>query len=595
MMYCWGLKMPSNRECPACSALGRDSTGDHLFLLEDGETWACFKEWHPPYFEKVGNGGEKIVKESLTTGMRVVATPTKDAEDTGGGTYMETVDNIRKLPNSKDDSRCTTEDDSKYFGIRYLFNERDGSIDKIYYPYTKGGKLCGYKVRSKYGETDRAVLKGKVKAGTLKKFYTLGDMAGIDLFGQARIQGHKKLVLTEGEEDIKAVRSMIEGKYGDMKVDYLSLPTGVSLLKGGGASLVDVIPHKAVFDKAEEVYLLMDEDKAGKAMLKSLSQFLGDKALVVSLPEKDASDMKKKGREADFYKAFFSAKGYKPDFVVEIDDILEEAVAEVEWGLSYPFSSLTNMMYGAMLKEITGIGAGPGAGKTVFIQQIIRHLIKEHNAKCCIIDCEDIASKTLKKVIGSAMGKQIHLPSCAYDKDEAREIGLSFKDHLYIYNHEGRLKEWVDIVNAIRYYYQQGVTYFFLDPLSALTTHLTASEANEYLNVAMSDMMGLVQELDMSIYHVNHLNSPSGDKDHGEGAKVRAGQFAGSRSMWRFSHNLLGLERNQQEEDDSKKNRVTVRILKNRIDGSKTGTFQLNYNTESGQLEEPTINMGGLV
>ena len=339
----------------------------------------------------------------------------------------------------------------------------------------------------------------------------------------------------------------------------------------------------------------MDNDKAGNAMLKAFSQFLGDKARVITFAEKDASDMLTKGKTTEFLKAFFNAKEYKPPFVIDISDILEEAIEPVAWGISYPWDSMTRMMYGAMLKEITGIGAGPGAGKTVLAQQIIRHLIREHGAKVGIIDCENIAKQTLKKVIGSAMGQQIHLPDCVYDIEEARSIGQSFHNKLFIYNHAGNFKGWQDIVNAVRYYYQHGVQYFFIDPISALTTHLSASEANEFLNMAMADMMALVQELDISFYHINHLNNSSSDKDHGEGARVRAGQFAGSRAMWRFSHNLIGLERNQQEEDESKKNQVTVRILKNRIDGSKTGAFTLNYNTESGQLEEPTINLGGLM
>ena len=30
------------RRCPKCSENNHDSKGDHLWLMKDGETWACF-------------------------------------------------------------------------------------------------------------------------------------------------------------------------------------------------------------------------------------------------------------------------------------------------------------------------------------------------------------------------------------------------------------------------------------------------------------------------------------------------------------------------------------------------------------------------
>ena len=443
--------------------------------MEDGKTWACFKEWHEPYFERTEGDGE------VTTATTVVA----DTKVNIGVTMDNTVASIRKLPHAPDEARGTTKEDAKAFGIRYEFSEVDGSIEKVYYPYTKGGKLCGYKVRGKYKEGDRAVEKGKVEVGTLKKFYTVGDMRGVDLFGQAILKGHSKLVLTEGEEDIKAARHMIGERYPDMALDYLSLPTGVSLGRDGVASLTDIIMNKDVFDKAEEVFLLMDNDDAGNAMLKALSQFLGDKARVISLPEKDASDMLTKGREREFISNFFSAGEYKPDFIVEIGDILEEAVEEVEWGVSYPWENVTKSTYGIRLNEVIGIAGAPSGGKTVFTQQIIKHLLDVEDKRVGIISCEERPSMTLKKMIGFAMNKKIQLPDCVYDKEVATSIGSTFQDKLFIYGHHGSFKDWENIANAVRYYYAQGVEYFFIDPLSALVSHLSPSDGNTMLGIIM--------------------------------------------------------------------------------------------------------------
>ena len=131
----------------------------------------------------------------------------------------------------------------------------------------------------------------------------------------------------------------------------------------------------------------------------------------------------------------------------------------------------------------------------------------------------------------------------------------------------------------------KGIKAVFIDPMSGLVAHLSASEANEYLNNAMFRLGQLVKELDFTVFHVNHLNNPHSDKDHGEGAQVRGSQFSGSRAMWKFSTDLWGLEVNQQAETKEERSKCTVRIIKHRLDG-RTGTFELRYNTETGRHEE---------
>jgi twinkle protein len=171
-----------------------------------------------------------------------------------------------------------------------------------------------------------------------------------------------------------------------------------------------------------------------------------------------------------------------------------------------------------------------------------------------------------------------------YDPDQLRAAMESLRGLVYIYNHKG-YRDWMDVEHAMMYFISLGIENIFIDPLSALTAHLSSSDANTYLNNAMFVMSKLIQSSPVNIFHVNHLNNPSTGKDHGAGGKVYGSQFTGSRAMWKFSTDLWGLERDQLSDDPLEKNTVEVVIIKNRLSG-QTGRVRLRYNNKTGTLAE---------
>ena len=58
--------------------------------------------------------------------------------------------------------------------------------------------------------------------------------------------------------------------------------------------------------------------------------------------------------------------------------------------------------------------------------------------------------------------------------------------------------------------------------------------------------------------------------------------------MTRWSHLILGLERNLLADDEKERDTMTVRVIKNRLSG-KTGVVSLIYNQDTGVLEEEDI------
>lgn len=530
-----------NRICPKCRELGHDSKGDHLFLMSDGATWGCFKSYHPPYFEREG---EKVSPIKLT------------AHD------------IRRLPIVENKDRCISTEVMDKFRVRTEFNETTGEPSIIYYPETTGGQLMGYKAR-RLPKSFSVLYKGG-----------FGNSNTPDLFGQHCCpRTGQKLLICAGEEDTLAAYQMLHSKYPEWDLAVVGLP------RGEETSVNVVAEHLSFLSGFKEVIIATDMDEAGRKALGKLVAVVGESSRTIDLSEKDISDMLVKGKQKEFINAYFNCKEYRPASIVQVSDILEEAIAPVRWGLDYPFQTLTKLTYGMkQVGEIIGIGAGPGIGKSTLFQQIQKHLVFYHRQQIAIFDIEEGPIIGMKKLIGSEMRIPIHLPDCEYDIAEARRIGKQFEGLTHFYG--GDSENWAEVEDSIRYFASKGVKFFFIDPLSALVEHLSASEANTELGKIMRAMRKFRKHQGLTFFHANHLNNPTSGKDHGEGGAVRGGQFSGSRAQWKYSTLLLGLEGNQLAEEEGEKHLRRLVVIKDRL-GGNTGYVDLKYNPKTGVLEEP--------
>ena len=331
-----------NRRCPKCTELGRDSTGDHLWKMSDGETWCCNKPCHPVYYEDEDGTSKK-------------------ATEVYEGT-MDTVDSIKSLPLLEDRDRGITQRTSERFGVRTELSEETGQPIAIYYPITSDGKVISYKRR-----------------GLPKSFCVVPkppDDVPIELTGQRVGGSGKKLLIVEGETDMLSAYQMLKDYAPAYEPSVVSLPFG--------ANTKAIADNKEFIESFEEVVVCCDNDESGTKCSNAIGSIIGGRAKIMRLSEKDASDMLVKGKDSEFINAFFKAREYRPSSVVSIIDILDEIVKPVQWGLSYPWERLTELSYG-MGKgdegEIIGIGSGPGVGKSTLIGAIQSHIIFEHKER----------------------------------------------------------------------------------------------------------------------------------------------------------------------------------------------------------------------
>jgi hypothetical protein len=324
----------SNRACPKCREVGRDSNGDHLFLLKDGVTWYCNKPHHKPYFEREG-GGAIEEPEEYEGKKKSKITPEQ---------IRRKLKEIKTYPIVGNPDRKISKATHQHFKIRTELSEETGLPAVTYYPETGGGKFLGYKQRRL----------PKSFMGWIKP-----EMEGVvpDFSGQHCCpRSGKRLLIAGGEEDMLAFYECLKGRYPDQH------PAVVSLPRGEATSEATIAENLEFLSGFEEIIIGTDMDQAGRDAIAKIIPIIGpERSRVLSISEKDISDMWTKGKCKELLNAYYSAKEYRPSNIVSVGDIVEEAVQKVEWGLSYPWEGLTKLTFGLKEQgEIIGLGAAPG-------------------------------------------------------------------------------------------------------------------------------------------------------------------------------------------------------------------------------------------
>lgn len=520
----------------------------------NGYCWACNTYVDKPYEDY--EGGALPLKEHK---------PKRD--------WREEVEG---LPVADLEERGIRNDTLKYFGVKVGRDEANGSdIAYHYYPISKGGVVSGYKKR-------------RVKD---KEFYSLGDCRGdTDLFGyaQARDAGGKKLFITEGELDAMALYQVLVDANRGTKWAHLK-PSVVSITKGAAGAAKEIGRAEAFIRKFEEVVIVFDSDEPGRASAATIAALYPDKVKIVTLSEKDACDMLKKGKEKALRDAvLFHGEIHKPDGLKTIFDLKDDMLRPVQWGFSWPWPQVTKATYGIRRGELYIFGAGSGCGKTESFKEVIQHVVHEHHNPVGLFFLEEPAARTAKAIAGKFANRRFHIPDAGWKQDEleAQYNIMAEENLIHIYDSFG-VKKWANIKEKIRYMVVVlGIKDIFLDHLTALT----ADEPDERraLDTMLAEMSSMAEELNFTFYVISHLTRPgAGRKSHEEGGRVRQADFRGSGSIAFWAHYMFALERNTQAEDFDERNRVVFRCLKDRMSGNATGTtVGMKYDHESGRLEE---------
>lgn len=440
------------------------------------------------------------------------------------------------------------------------------------------GYTCSsYKGRScqvaSYRDDTGSVVGQKLRFAN-KDFKVVGGSISKILFGQHLFRtGGKQIVITEGEID---ALSLAEA-WGKWPV--VSLPQGAQSAKKA------ITANMEWLCSYERVILCFDQDEPGRAAAaEAAALFPPGKAYIAHLTRKDSSEMLQAGESKELVDSIWSAKPWRPDGLVGIDEAADRAMTPVTRGIDWPWPTLTEATYGIRRSEVYCLGAGTGIGKTDVFLQTVMHLAS-HKHPVGLFFLEQPVAETVRRLAGKLAGRRFHIPDAGWTAEEYVTAVDSLRTQdIHLFDHFGS-SDWEHIKSRIRYLVQcYNVKDIFIDHLTAFAAH--AADEKKALESIMADVASIAQELGCTIYMISHLSTPEG-KPHEEGGRVTIRNFKGSRAIGFWSHMMFGLERDQQTENEEERNYTTFRVLKDRYTGNATGlTFKLRYDENTGLLSE---------
>ena len=556
-------KIIGDAPCKRCRENGGDSSGNHLILFEDGGSHCnrCDYSQRSP-IDPVN--------------VEPVPTPTKDLSSTHTPVNLSWIE---AYPFTEYQDRGITAATSEYFGVRSELSQSDGStVVATFFP--------------KYNSKDLDTVTSYKKRTPDKSFVAIGNEKTPALFGQNKAPHTKSLYITEGEIDALTVFQCLKEEAGSEWSHFN--PAVVSIPNGAGGAARAIADNLQFVNGYDKIIICFDSDEPGKKATDEVCRLIGSKAHVAKLGSfKDANDMYLMGRGKDLKASLvFNATKYMPAGIATVADLIDDACKKPTYGLTYPWPTLTKVTYGLQTKQLIGVAAGVGIGKTDWFSQLAAHIVNTHGESLGQFKLEEPPARSLKAIAGKIDGIAYHKPDTVFEEDALRKSLLKLDGKIYSYNHFG-YKDWSAIKSDIRVLRAYGVKYFIIDPLTALVAH--EEDEHKALNEMMEEMASLTQELDLTIFYSCHLNPPPrGVKSHEEGGAVKESQLTGSRAMIRWSHLIFGLQRNKHALDESGEPDYAVRnttkfvLLKDREYGNTTA-FDIVYDPETTRYLEPIL------
>lgn len=408
-----------------------------------------------------------------------------------------------------------------------------------------------------------------------KNFPTLGQSKKKPLYGQWLWGSGKYLVITEGELDALSVSQAF-----DLKWPVVSLPDGASSAEAALAASYEWL------DKFETIVLMFDMDDPGREATEKAAAVLPiGKVKVAKLPEKDANEVLKAHGPGAIVKAFWNASPWRPDGIRTPQELRADFFNPPPIrGIPWPWQGWNEVAGIMRIGALHTFTAGTGIGKTTAMTELAYHCLTTQDEPVGVMFMEDDTLETMERLVG------VHLSKNVYDdrtlaSPEELTAAYDFLENrkLYVYDHFGS-SEVDNICAKIRYLTKAcGVRWVFLDHISILVSGLEGDERRT-IDMAMTKLRTLTQELKIGLFVVVHLRRPQGDKGHEDGAEVHLGQLRGSHSIAQLSDIVIGF---QKPEDDPHGSTVEPIVLKNRRNGGRKGPMGvLNYDRMTGRLSD---------
>jgi twinkle protein len=529
--------------CPLCSS------SDAVSINKDGSAY-CF---------------------SCQEYMKEYNMETQEIQSTKSTNEYEVKDYLKQSNYAEIIDRNIKEQTCKRYGVTVKMDSI-GNITNHYYPYhdKQGAKIAT-----------------KTRYTKLKEFSLQGNTKLSGLFGEHLFTKNKYVIITEGELDALSAYQMF-------KTDRYETPV-VSIKNGITSAVKDIKGSLDWLEQFENVIINFDNDEQGReGALKVAELFSPGKCKILHLPEgyKDASDCLTQNKIQVYTKAFWDAKIYAPDGIINAN-ILFDAITKptLKSFVQYPFEGMNKITYGIRPSELITFTAGSGLGKTQVMREVIHHMIKSTEDNIGLLMLEETPVITSKGLMSIEANQRLHLPDVHVSKEEMKTyfdatVGTG---RVFMFDHFGS-NSIDNIVSRVRYL-AKGLDckYIIIDHVSIIVSDQSHGDERRALDEIMTRLRTLVQETGVAMIVVSHLRRPDG-KGHEEGAATSLSQLRGSASIGQLSDMVIGLERDAQNADPEIRNTTRVRVLKNRFAGLTGPCCDLQYDVDTGRLKEVNID-----
>lgn len=483
------------------------------------------------------------------------------------------LDDIFTLPSRGLSDRLITKKVSEFFNVKASYDEK-GDIDRYYFPFSNhdGTGTVGYKTKNPKEKGDQYVV-GEAK-----------NLFGLEHF----MNGGKRIVITEGEEDCLAVAQTSLVKYGSI----------YPVCSMGGVSQTNyLLKNRDTLRKFTEIVIWFDADDQGQKAAKEAAKILGaDKVKIVKANEKDACDtLKHYGTEEGTKKAWnyiWDAKPYSPSGILAGEETWERynEFKNLEFVPWPPFlGRLNELTHGRALSTITMIAAGTSIGKSTMLREDIFHLLKTTTEKIGCIFLEEDVGETVGGIMGLYLNKRLGLPGVETTDEEERkawEATVGQPNRVVLLDHQGSVSD-NGLIDKIEYMALNGCKYIYLDHITIAVSETEDGNVNAAIDRFMSDLLKLVKRHNIWIGVVSHLRKvKSGEDSFESGAPISEDDLKGSGSLKQISFQTIAISRNKLAENEVVRNRSQIYLLKDRKTGNTGPAGAYRFNSVTGRLEE---------
>tara|TARA_B110000495_G_scaffold18686_1_gene13203 strand:+ start:6174 stop:7754 length:1581 start_codon:yes stop_codon:yes gene_type:complete len=415
---------------------------------------------------------------------------------------------------------------------------------------------------------------GGVKVRTLntKGFYAKDGFKGDELFGMNLFTAgsSKMLTITEGELDALSVAQML--KSGTYINPVVSLPSA-SPSKKLWENCRDWV------DSFEKIIISVDGDDAGDAIANKISKLFPNKTYRVPHGRfKDANEFLQAGAAGEFKSAWWNAKKYVPDNVLNTPDQFLKLFRDTPDHQFVPtgIQALDDKILGLMQGHFTVIKAPTGIGKTEVMRLLEYNLIQQ-DVPFASWHLEETKLRSLLGLVSYKLNMNVTRRDlidemAATEQVEVAITELTANENIYqFFLVDGQGTE--ELCDQIRYFREAcGCRYVFFEPIQDVVSGRNETSKEEMLADLSVRLSKLAAELNVGIITIAHTND-DGDPKYCKMIGQRASV-------------IIDLSRDKESEDEVERNTTLLRVEKNRPCSEEGYAGSLRFNTDTFTLQE---------